>query len=277
MDFSQRKLPAQAAANLRICPIGTVKPFALMLAPVYVFMRRNAKFVSVKAPLDFFTEVELARLKSFEIFYLPEFIDEVLPFRQVARRAKALLQWDPTGKKVPLPPAPFEVSDGILRVIGPLWSPAHSLEPFFVSAFSDEFCDLLPGEELLAARDANLVSYERAIFISAWMVFLSLHLGVLDREYLSALRLQTFRKVLGREENTLCFDSVSDAGQLFRILDERLSAEQAYSALNLDFFRSRSERVARKIVSRLDRVRASLTDAKAPIVSVTGDRGFVNG
>jgi len=69
MDFRQRKLPKEAAINLRISPIASVKPYALMIAPVYVFMRVNEKFVSVKAPLDFFTPEELERLKSFESFF----------------------------------------------------------------------------------------------------------------------------------------------------------------------------------------------------------------
>jgi hypothetical protein len=280
MDFSRRKLPETAASNLRICPVETVKPFALMLAPVYVFMRRNAKFVAVKAPLDFFTEAELVKLRGCELFYLPEFVDQILPFRQVARRAKALLKWEPTAHSSPLPPNPFELSDAVLRIIGPLWSPVHSLEPFFVSAFADEFCELLPGPELLAARDSDIASYERAIFISCWMVFLTLHLGITDRDYLSALRLQSFRKVLGTDagsSETISFDQFTDTGNLFDILSERLSGAGVYQPLGVHFFEGRTERVMQKIRSRLGRVQTSLTDPTAREVSVLGERGFVDG
>jgi hypothetical protein len=275
MDFSQRKLPSSAAAALRICPVNTVKPFALMLAPVYVFMRQNAKFVSVKAPLDFFSAEELERLKAFEVFYFPEFIDLILPFRQVARRVKALLKWDPTGSATPLPPAPYEISDGVLRIVGPLWSPLKSLESFFVSAFSDELCEVLPGDELLAARDLDLVQFERAVFISGWMVFLLLQLGVTDLEYLSELRIEAFRLSLGKEDKS--FEPGSDEDELFQILSEFFVGDKIDQALGLGYFQQREERVARKIASRMSRVEQSLIDPLAPAVSTKGEKGFANG
>jgi hypothetical protein len=275
MDFSQRKLPSSAAAALRICPVNTVKPFALMLAPVYVFMKQNAKFVSVKAPLDFFSQEELERLKSFELFYFPEFIDLILPFRQVARRVKALLQWDPAANVAPLPPAPYEMSDAILRIVGPLWSPLKELESFFVSAFSDELCEVLPGDELLAARDRDLVQFERAIFISGWMVFLLLQLGVPDLGYLSGVRIEAFRKSLANEFPP--FESGSDEQELFLILSNFFQGEKIDQALGLSYFQNREERVARKIASRMSRVEQSLIDPLAPEVSTKGEKGFAHG
>jgi hypothetical protein len=276
MDFTLRKLPMEAASTLRICQIDTVKPFALMLAPVYVFMRRNEKYVSVKGPLDFFTPEELERLRTFETVFMPPFVDVVLPFRQVARRAKAILFWDPSaGGKSPLPPSPFELSDAILRVVGPLWSPEHRLEPFFVSVFANEFCDLLPGNELLEVRDRDLALYERGIFISSWMVFLSLHLGITDTDYLNALRLHSFRKVIGTE--------VSDEGmspfrdELFELLDDLLADEAVYQPLGFEDFEGRSERVAQKLASRMKRVEESLTDITFKKPSIWGEKGFIHG
>ena len=55
MDFSRKKLPPDAAEKMRNCPIHSVQPYALMIAPAYVYMKVNKKFVAVKAPLDFFT------------------------------------------------------------------------------------------------------------------------------------------------------------------------------------------------------------------------------
>jgi hypothetical protein len=276
MDFTQRKLPVEAASSLRICQLETVKPYALMMAPIYVYMRRNEKYVSIKGPLDFFTPDELERLKPFEIVFMPPFVDSVLPFRQVARRAKAILHWDPSsGGKAALPPAPYELSDAILRVVGPLWSPDHYLEPFFVSIFSNEFCDLLPGNELLEARDRDLSLYERAIFISAWMVFLSLHLGITDTDYLNGLRLRSFRKVVGTEvseEGVLAFQD-----ELFDLLDQLLPGDSVYQRLGIEDFSERSERVAQKIVSRLKRVQTSLTDITFKKASIWGEKGFIDG
>jgi hypothetical protein len=275
MDFSERKLPSEAAASLRICPVNTVKPFALMLAPVYVFMKRNAKFVAVKSPLDFFSAEELERLKTFEVFYFPQFIDLILPFRQVARRVKALLKWDPTNSATPLPPTPYEMSDGILRIVGPLWSPLKSLESFFVSAFSDELCEVLPGEELQRARDLDLVQFERAVFISAWMVFLFLQLGVTELEYLSRLRIEAFRQSLGTA--TEPFEAGSDEEELFLILNDFFRGDRIDQALGLGYFKTRQERIARKIASRMNRVSERLIDPLAPPVSIKGERGFIHG
>ena len=81
MEFSKRKLPKEAAHQLRVCPIPSVQPYALMLSPVYVFMKANEKFVSVKAPLDFFTQEELSKLRMYDTFYMPDFVDRTLPFR----------------------------------------------------------------------------------------------------------------------------------------------------------------------------------------------------
>ena len=61
MDFRSKKLPPEAADQLRACPVESVKPYVAMPAPVYIYLRANAKFVSVKGPLDFFTPDELAR------------------------------------------------------------------------------------------------------------------------------------------------------------------------------------------------------------------------
>ena len=66
MDFSNRKLPVSAAPNMRSVPIGELKPYSLMLAPVYVFLKRNERFVAVKAPMDFFTPEEIERLRPYE-------------------------------------------------------------------------------------------------------------------------------------------------------------------------------------------------------------------
>lgn len=215
MDFSRRKLPADAAAKLRQCPIETVKPFAMMIAPVYVFMRRNEKFISVKSPLDFFTPEEIQRLKSVEMFFMPDFVESVLPYRTLARRVKMVLGWNPVESSGALPPAPYELADGALRMMAPLWGKKFRIEPFFACVFANEFCSLLPGEELMAAREKDLATLERAIILSAWMVFFSLHTGAADQNYLDHLRLASFRKVLGvapEEPGTLSLESRSDAG-----------------------------------------------------------------
>jgi hypothetical protein len=205
MDFSKRKLPKEAAESMRICPIDTVKPYAMMLAPVYAYMKLNEKFVSVKAPLDFFTPGELDKLRTFEAFHLPAFVDTVLPFRSAARSVRALLSWSPElsvkGPRkdlVALPPASYELSDAVLRIVGPLWSSQAKVEPFFVAAFVNELCELLPAESLTTARDRSFDLYENAVLGSSWAVFLALHLGYVDLAFLNRLH-RAFGRHVARE------------------------------------------------------------------------------
>jgi len=44
MLFDEKRLQMESATQLIQCPIHTVEPFALMLAPVYVLMKLNQKF-----------------------------------------------------------------------------------------------------------------------------------------------------------------------------------------------------------------------------------------
>jgi hypothetical protein len=276
MNFSKRKLPIEATSQLRQYAIDTVKPYALMAAPVYVFMRRNQKFISVKAPLDFFTEQELEKLRSCDSFFMPQFIDTVMPYRDLARRVKMILGWNPVETKATLPPASFELADGVLRTMAPVWGNRHRIEPFFAAVFTNEFCDLLPGEDLKSARERDCELFERAVIISSWMVFLSLHIGVADQQYMNALRLSVFRKVMGDEQDEgTSIDSRSDAGELFQILQEVLVGENIHQSLGIGFFETRSERVSQKIVARLNRVRENLSGASLS-GTIYGERGFVD-
>ena len=245
----------------------------MMIAPVYVFMRRNEKFVSVKSPLDFFTPEEIQRLKNVETFFMPDFVDSVLPYRTIARRVKMMLGW--------LPPASYELADGALRVMAPLWGTKLRIEPFFVCVFVNELCPLLPGEELTAAREKDVAALERAIILSAWMVFFSLHIGAADQGYLERIRLASFRKALGTqpaEPGTISLESHSDAGELFRILNEMLPSGNVGAPFDASAFAARGERVAQKIIARLNRVHSENLIGSAPLDgTIYGERGFADG
>src|SRR6185312_4611587 len=99
------------------------------------------------------------------------------------RRTKLIVSWNPESKTA-APPAPFEVADAVLQITAPLWGPNLQIEPFFVNIFINEFCSLIPGKELHAAREQDFFQLGRAVIISAWVTFLSLHLGSTDPIYL---------------------------------------------------------------------------------------------
>ncbi len=153
MLFEAKKLEVESADELLQCSISTVKPYALMLAPVYVFMKRNEKFVSVKGPLDFFTPEELAAFSSYGAFHLPKTVAELTPFQTAAKLVREMLK----ETQAPFPPAPFEVSDELIKVLAPVWGRNIESSPFWSSIFSDELCGPLDSHELLYGRYTSFV------------------------------------------------------------------------------------------------------------------------
>src|SRR4051812_17277299 len=120
MKFSVHKLPKeQAAPEMRKVPVRLFKPFTLMIAPVYTLLERNEKFVAVKAPLAFFSPVELEKFRGVTEFYLPRFVDRVDPFQKAGEHVSRLLgltevrkiRSSQGEKETSVPIAPFELSD----------------------------------------------------------------------------------------------------------------------------------------------------------------------
>ncbi len=274
MDFSRKKLPKEAAMDLRICPIHTIKPYSIMLAPVYVFMKRNEKFVSVKAPLDFFSPEELDRLKPFESFFVPPFVDEVMPFRSAACVVKSLLRWEPQSKskdQATLPPAPYELSDAVLRAVGPLWGKGAVIEPFFAAVFGYEICDTIDGERMRLAREKDVNAYENGILRSGLAVFLALHLGYCDLSFLTSLRARVF-------EATVAGGDYLRTGEVEELLDLvwRTMTDVKVTLIHEELFANSALRSAQKLSSRLSRVKQAMIREDAPVPTVFGLKGFVD-
>ncbi|MEK6578138.1 MAG: hypothetical protein AABZ55_02830 [Bdellovibrionota bacterium] len=275
MDFSKRKLPKEAAETLRRFSVSIVKPYALMMSPVYVYLRRNLKFLSVKGPLDFFTEKEVDKIRPYEIVFLPPFVDRVLPFAQAGRHVKVLLSWVPK-KKGALPPAPFELSDSILKIIGPLWSKGSNeiphVEPFFVTAFVNELCHPIPGPQMLEVRERDTVLFETGILRSSWAVFLALHLGLNDLEFLDLLRIRVFTET---SLNMSGSKGHSEVDQLIRVCNETLQ-DPFVSQLSSMVLDVRQDRISQKISGRLNRVKNELTKARNLNATIFGEGGFAD-
>lgn len=262
MDFTDRKLPIEVAPTMRVCMVRSVQPYALMLSPVYVFMQLNEKFVSVKAPLDFFSPEELARLKPFMQFFMPEFVDRPLVYREAATKIRALMSWQSV-RGVELGPVSFELSDAVLRLLGPLWSKSLKVEPFFVAVFTNEICDLLPGDLLISAREKDVRLYERAIFASSWSVFLALMLGYCDRGFLNGIR----RKVFDHAIEQTAPAAPGEIEELIRVsLGDPLD----------EIARGRTW-VVQKINSRLKRVQSQFARPESELPTIYGEKGFVRG
>jgi len=278
MEFDKKKLPKENLHTLYRVKVETIKPFALMLGPTYLFFKANEKFVLVKEPLEFFTDVELTRLDLHKYFYFPSTVASILPIREAGQRARSLLEMkeivfdknigsaeEDAYPAVILPPSSFELSDRILRTVGPLWftypQDGIAVDPFLVTIFVNEVCDLLPAERLIKAREQNSERIDQALFRSSWVVFLALHLGYTDLNVLNDLRLRIF------EENMDCLDPpVSILNELDELIEISYQSfeNSKMQLLRMDFFSKQNVKISQKLEDRFARIKNSLVNSGSP-------------
>lgn len=297
MNFRPRKFPREAAPDLIRCPLESIVPYSLMLAPAYFYMQKNEKFVGIKGPLDFFTPEELGRLAVYRSIYFTKFIDEVKPYRDAARSVAALLGWKPPQEMpsaklkdrqnyppVPLAISPYELSDAVLRILSKLWAgEALAIESFFVVAFVEELCAPIPEQDLREAREKSVKRLERALCESSWTVFLALHLGFCELEFVNDLRLRAFRESVKKSSMPGVNKNYRSEVELLiaisrRFFDEAEGvADPAVHALQADRLGGLSEVVGQRMLSRIERMRRELVKAETKLASVAGENGFVEG
>lgn len=273
MHFAHKKLPAEFSREMRLFPISSIKPYALMLAPVYVFMRLNQKFVAVKAPLDFFTPEELDQYRPYESFFMPPCVDQSIEFRETAKRARALLNWN-VARREQLAPAPFEVSDALLRLVGPLWTRETKLDPFFVAVFANELCDLISPQRLHGARESDVRSYERAVFCSSWAVWLAIHLGYCELRFLNGLRTAVYDRAVEGEPGSMISsgDEIEDLVK-FSLLTEAGKQAKFWDASVLETLPGR---LGQKLSSRMKRVKSEIAVTQNHSPSIHDAGGFAH-
>ena len=272
MKFSRVKLPELAVSKLKSIEVKSIQPYSFVFAPVYIQLKLNQKFLAIKAPLDFFTSEELIRLESVEKVFISNFIDLVEPFRETARQVKKALTQQPLDSV--FSPAPYELSDTVLRLVGPLWSDGLKLEPFFIAAFVEELCSSLSSELLVKARDKDVEIFERAVFESSCAVFLGLHLGHCEIDFLKEFRNEFFAEII--EENiTQEADEFSELKRFARSVLE-FSAGNSAGVLSGNEFLKQNGRIAQKLASRLRRVANQFVDAGKSAPTIFGPEGFVD-
>ncbi len=256
MLFEAKKLEVESADELLQCPISTVKPYALMLAPVYVFMKRNEKFVSVKGPLDFFTPEELSAFASYGSFHLPKTVTELTAFQTAAKLVREMLR----EARAPFPPAAFELSDEVIQVMAPVWGGNIEISPFCAAIFSDELCGPLDSQDLLYGRDTAIVRHDLGLLLSGLLIFVLVHLGTHDLELLQKIRRETYtRTVRGEEWRAPFYEWESMNRDLIRWLELRVN-------LNEGEIRKFRGEWCFKLLGRLRRVKKSQTLLDGPAV-----------
>jgi hypothetical protein len=278
MRFREPKLNISAISSLERFAAKAIVPYTLMPAPVYVLLQQNQKLVAVKSPLDFFSAKDFERLHAITVFYMPRTVDATLPFTQAGQKIKMLLEWTPTKRsgeskfaKPVLPKVPYELSNEILKIIGPLWGGKMRIEPFFVSLLVQAVCGLLPAEMLSGVRDKSVEVFEKAVLHSSWAVFLALHLGHCDLGFLNRLRLETFSVYLEDEK-------AKHHGPIVRELIEQGTELLAsgVKGIEADTFATKENHIMQKMASRLGRIRDELVRPEHLCASVFGEGGFAD-
>lgn len=187
MSDETAKLPVNHAEKLVNIPIKSVAAFQLTLCPVYVFLRRNEKFVSVKGALDFFTPEELQKLIPLESFFVDrETAEKFEAVRANARHLKDVLT--KLAQTTDTPPPPYLISDWAVDQITPLWTADLSLTTQSAIAWVDTFCNPLPAKLYLAQRERDVALFQKHIRVSSWVLFFAIHLGYGSVEFLDQFR-----------------------------------------------------------------------------------------
>lgn len=190
MIFRNPTLEQNAVDELVRCPVHSIEPYTLMVAPTYVLLKKNEKLISVKAPLDFFTPEELKKLELYEYFYFSKFIQEFSPYQTSGKIVKGLLSIDPL--KGDLPPAAFQITKELTSLVAPLWGAGRAIDPFFAAVFTDELCEGISPKLLMQVRDASVENHDRGIQLSGLVIFLGVLLGWHSIEFLKSLRSQVY-------------------------------------------------------------------------------------
>lgn len=266
MEFEAKKLPQSCADRLVKLEFSWLAPYVPVLAPAYVYLKLNEKFLAVKGPLDFFSPEELERYQTYELVYFHPEIEKLERFRQAGRtllRVFSLeLKWE---GGVSLPLTPYELSDQVLQCLGPLWGAELAIDPYFLVAMIQEFMGPIEAARLIALREQNVLNYERALLFSSWATFIALQYGWTNLEWLRAWRLSAFESVSGHEPRF-----IGEAMQLFHICGATFRPEQQY--FSGTWLNQPAGTVASKLGSRLDRIRHEWNQ-EAPAPDSLGERG----
>lgn len=270
MDFSVRKWPREAASDLIQIPWKAVCVYQPVFTPIYVFLQRNEKFVSIKAPLDFFTDEDITKLQSFKALYTTPFISLVQPYMSEARRVRRILDFQKEHSDIG--PAPYELSDSILRIIGPLWFDGPKLEPYFITVFSQTLCAAIPKELLIDLKNMSVELYDIALQRAALAVFFALHLGVCDLPFLNSLQNEIMAAQLSGSD-TLAKNSIWSE---LSILCAKLITQPNAPAIELSMIRQMNTVFSRRLADRLERVQSELIKEGALVTSIFGEKGFIH-
>lgn len=259
MDFRLTKVIPSEGETFRAFTIDEVEPYRPLPAPVYIYLPKNEKYVSIKRPFDFFTESEYLKLRKTTLYY-HSVVNSTDLYIDAAKRVRAALSFSKVGQ-ASLEPSPFEISDSVLRIVGPLWRMLEkrtiAVESYYASVFTNQLCDPLPPERLMYSRDIDIDRYELGILRSGLAVFLAVHLSILDLNLLNGLRQRVFletvklHSIISKISYTPELEEINAWVHTFVFSPDIQTVEA-------DHVRFSSQRVAQKLTSRFDRIQKTL-------------------
>lgn len=196
MVLSHQKLNKEAIDHLRKVSTKLFSARVLLYSSVYVYLERNEKFISIKAPFQFFTEAELEKYSRFKNFYLPNEVIELDHVRQrgatirnaLAMTEKINIRSRDSAVDVALDPAPWEVGPIVLAECRMIWAESDLIRFEAISVLIDEICGTLEANVLAEKFDQDIAAAEQALWLANWAVWIGLHLGYVDLKFLKRLR-----------------------------------------------------------------------------------------
>lgn len=278
------KLPKEAVQSLRRVRLDVVAPFETLMAPVYVYLPKNGKFVAIKLPLQHFSPAELEKYKPYENFYLPEFIDQLAPFQRAGEAVRNVLEM--TERKVirtndgkgyvNLAIAQHELDDAVLEIVSRLWNSNVRIEPFFLCFFANEVCVPLTPQTITEAVETNTDLFETGLLRASAGVFLALHIGYCEPRVLSRIYEKFFWDTMNGVRPTRALTEVSLIQRLvWTALPDASTKDISIDAIYELLWRDGTGgKASRKLISRLERVRAEFLNPKVEPRSLFGERGI---
>jgi hypothetical protein len=271
MFFEEKKLGIESISELLQCKVNSVEPYALMLAPVYVYMKLNEKLVSVKAPLDFFTPEELDHLSRYEVFYIPKSVQLGSRFQTAAKIVANLLRFEKeshSSLEKNLEPAIYEVSNEILLATIPLWGRELCIDPFFTAVFADELCGTFLPEKMIESRELTVIRHDLGILLSGLSVFVLLHLGRFDLKQLIDIRFSIYEATVDCDED---WESPTLEWHLVVRDLKRIIENNDY--FSVDAIQKVPSEWARKLLGRIQRIQKSSKLRSYPSLKFSGGKG----
>lgn len=265
MLFDDRKLETADLAHMLSCPVDTIDAYSFLLAPAYIYMRKNDRVISVKAPLDFFTPEELVKLKTYGVVYFPPFVKSPVQFQTAGRVLKKML----SREDVKFPRATFELMKEVSLMVSDLWFSNLQVEPFFAAVFAQELCEPIDPKVLLRAREEAVMLHDHALLLSGLFVFVAVQLGWIDLAELSQIRKSIYERTIACE-NWSQPKSEADAvvADLHQIIQEK-------KALGIQDLADFSTEWAAQLKARLKGWSARLSTRPERAPSIYGPNGFL--